>query len=113
MDWGEMRQVGDATKPRMLFNSTLSGVLDDESGKRSRLAVEEFFGRRDVTGVAQVRGCGALLGFQAIVPNRSESWNELRQMDLTAKVAAVKDAEFRAKLVDEAKQSNSRWPDPK
>ncbi len=83
--WDHMRHVADKAGPRMLFNSTLSGVRDDESGIRRRKAVDELATGRDISGVAQVRGSGALVGMQALLPFRGEHWSKLRNMDLEHK----------------------------
>lgn len=112
MDWKHMRQVADHASPRMLFNSTLSGVRDDESGIRQRKGVDQLSRGKDISGVAQVRGSGALLGMQALIPFRSESWQELRNLSLDQKVTALEDSEFRARLVHDVKNSAPRWPDP-
>ncbi|MCY4143344.1 MAG: amidohydrolase family protein [Gammaproteobacteria bacterium] len=110
--WDHMRHVADNAGPRMLFNSTLSGVRDDESGIRRRKAVDELATGRDISGVAQVRGSGALVGMQALLPFRGDQWSELRNMDLEHKTKALKDIDFCNRLVTEFKVSEHRWPDP-
>ena len=112
INWDHMRHVADSAGPRMLFNSTLSGVRDDESGIRRRKAVDELSEGRDISGVAQVRGSGAMVGMQALIPFRGESWSKLRKMDLETKVKALQDAEFRGRLVSDFHSSQARWPDP-
>ena len=103
-----MRQVANAAKTRMLFNSTLSGVRDDESGARSHNAVEELSKGRDMTGVAQVGGSGALVGMQALIPFRTESWLKFREMSLDARISAIQDSNFRQKLAAEAIEADVR-----
>ncbi len=112
IDWKHMRHVADTSGPRMLFNSTLSGVRDDESGLRRRQAVDELSIGRDISGVAQVRGSGALLGMQALIPFRGDGWSKIRKSSLKEKVKALNDAQFRQQLIDEAHESNTRWLDP-
>ena len=112
MDWDHMRYVVDRAKPRKLFNSTLSGVRDDESGNRLRREVDELAQGRDVSGVAQVRGAGVILGFEAMVPFRGEAWNRLRELKLLDKVAAIQDEQLRQRLVDEVRESKRNWQDP-
>ena len=112
IDWNHMRHVADTAKPRMLFNSTLSGVRDDDSGIRRREAVEELSQGRDISGVAQVRGSGALLGLQALIPFRGECWNKLRSLKLKAKVNALRNEDFRQQLAAEVIDSDRKWPDP-
>lgn len=110
--WDHMRHVADTARPRMLFNSTLSGVRDDESGNRQRKGLDELAKGRDISGVAQVRGSGALVGLEALIPFRGEAWSKMRDMDLEQKVAALRDLEFRTQLAEEVKNGNPRWPDP-
>ncbi len=112
INWDHMRHVADKAGPRMLFNSTLSGVRDDESGIRRRKAVDDLATGRDISGVAQVRGSGALVGMQALLPFRGEHWSKLRNMDLDAKIQALRDVDFRNSLVAEFKEKEHRWPDP-
>ena len=59
-----------------------------------------------------MRGAGVLLGFEAMVPFRGESWNMLRELKLQDKVAAIQDEQFRQRLVDEVRESKRNWPDP-
>ena len=112
INWDHMRHVADTAKPRMLFNSTLSGVRDDESGLRRRREVDQLSEGRDISGVAQVRGSGALIGLQALLPFRSENWLKLRSLDLDAKLEALNDKDFLQVLINDVKGGESRWPDP-
>lgn len=73
IEWEHMRQIADRANPRMLFNATL-GVRDDGSGVRQREELNDLARGKDISGVAQVRGCGALIGLQALIPF---SWREL------------------------------------
>ena len=114
INWDHMRQVADVAGPRMLFNSTLSPGYQDDCGIKRREAVDELARGRDISGVAQVRGSGALLGLQALLPFRGDaSWDKLRELDLAGKLAAIRDPAFRAQLVADAKSSKAKWPDPK
>ena len=110
MHWDHIRQITDNAKPRMLYNATLSGVRDDESGNRQRREIDELAIGRDISGVAQVRGAGCLIGLQAMVPFRGDGWTQLRQMDLESKVSAVRDETFRQQLVEEVEKSDRNWP---
>ncbi|MDA0790058.1 MAG: amidohydrolase family protein [Proteobacteria bacterium] len=112
MNWDHMRQVADTAKPRMLFNSTLSGVRDDASGVQRRNAVEELSTGRDISGVAQVRGSGALMGLQALLPFRGKGWARLNKLAPEARLEAIRDADFRHQLIDEARAEKASWADP-
>ena len=59
-----------------------------------------------------MRGCGDLVGMQAIIPFRGESWQRLRQLSLAQKVASIEDGDFRIRLINEARAQEIRWPDP-
>ena len=97
-----MRHVADRAGTRMLFNSTLSDVRDDQSGLTLRHEVDDLAMGRDMTGVAQVRGAGVLLGIQAYIPFRGESWDKLRQLEPKERVDMIRDQSTREKLVSEA-----------
>ena len=112
IEWEHMGQVADTTGSRFLFNATISGERDDKSGIRQRHGVDRLAQGRDLSGVCQVRGAGALFGLQAIVPTFGESWRKFRGLDLESMVAALADGVFRRQLIDEAKGSDRRWPDP-
>lgn len=53
-----------------------------------------------------------MVGLQAIVPTFGESWRKFRGLDLDSMVAALADGVFRRQLIDEAEDSDRRWPDP-
>ena len=108
INWDHMRMVADETGSRMLFNSTLSGVRDDDSGVKRRTDVDKLSEGRDISGVAQVRGSGALLGLHAIMPFSGKAGAELREADLNGKLHALADPTFRNTLVESARK-NTRF----
>ena len=55
----------------------------------------------DVTAVTVPRSGGGVGGLATNNFWRTPSWNELREMDFDARLAAIRDADFRAKLVAE------------
>ena len=110
MRFDHVDHVIGATGARMLFNSTLQG-FDDDAGKKRLRAIRQVAGGRDISGVAQVRGSGALIGLQALIPGAGESWGKLRSLDLEAKLAAIRDDAFRAQLVSEAEEPKG-WTRP-
>ena len=113
MNWDHMRHVADTAGPRMLFNSTLGGgIRDDDSGIKRREAVDQLSEGRDISGVAQVRGSGALLGMQALLPFKGKTWAAMRKLDLADKLAMLRDATSRAALISEARAEDSTWADP-
>lgn len=111
MRFDHVDHVVGATGARMLFNSTLQG-FDDDAGTKRIEAIRQIAEGRDLSGVAQVRGSGALFGLQALVPGRSESWMKLRAMDVAAKLAAIREPAFREQLIAEAKDDEKGWSRP-
>ena len=110
MRFDHVDHVAGATGARMLFNSTLQG-FDDDAGRKRLAMIRKVAEGRDLSGVAQVRGSGALIGLQALVPGAGETWAKLRGMDLGGKLAAIRDAAFRARLVAEAQEPKG-WARP-
>ena len=110
MRFDHVDHVAGATGARMLFNSTLQG-FDDDAGAKRLEAIRRVAGGRDLSGVAQVRGSGALIGLEALVPGAGESWGKLRVMDLRAKLAAIRDPGFRARLIADAREPKG-WARP-
>ena len=114
MNWDHMKHVADTAGPRMLFNSTLGGGdHSDEAGLKRRMAVDKLSEGRDISGVAQVRGSGALLGLQALLPFKGATWSQLRKTDLAGKQAMLSDSMQRAALIEEAKAKDATWVDPR
>ena len=110
MRFDHVDHVIGATGARMLFNSTLQG-FDDDAGKKRLQAIRRVAEGRDLTGVAQVRGSGALIGLDALIPGAGESWGKLRSLNLETKLAAIRDGAFRTQLVAEAQQPKG-WARP-
>lgn len=103
MRFDHVDHVAGATGARLLFNSTLQG-FDDDAGRKRLAAIRQVAEGRDLSGVAQVRGSGALIGLQALLPGAGETWGRLRGMNSDAKLAAIRDAGFRARLIAEARE---------
>jgi N-acyl-D-aspartate/D-glutamate deacylase len=113
MSFEHMEYVADRCGTRHLFNSTLHPAISArDDGYKQRERVRKLADGRDVSGVAQVRGSGALLGFNALLPFRGESWHKLRKLSPEGMVEAVKDARFYDHLIAEAKEEGAGWADP-
>lgn len=110
MQFDHMGHVAGETGARMLFNSTLQG-FDDNAGKQRLAMIRKLADGKDISGVAQVRGSGALIGLQGLVPGHfGDAWKKLRALDVTAKLAAIRDTSFREQLVTEARSFEGDWP---
>ena len=111
MRFDHVDHVAAATGARMLFNSTLQG-FDEDAGNKRLQAIRKIATGRDISGVAQVRGSGALIGVQALIPGGSENWAKLRTMDVDERLAAIRDPALRAQLIDEARDAQQGWMRP-
>ena len=111
MRFDHVDHVAGATGARMLFNSTLQG-FDEDAGNKRLQAIRKIAAGRDISGVAQVRGSGALIGVQALIPGSSEKWAKLRAMDVDERLAAIRDPARCAELVDEARGWEQGWIRP-
>jgi N-acyl-D-amino-acid deacylase len=110
MQFDHIHHVQGETGARMLFNSALQG-FDDNAGKNRLEAIAKIAEGRDLTGTAQVRGSGALIGLQALVPGHfGEAWKKLRDLDVPARLSAIRDASFREQLITEARAFEGDWP---
>ena len=89
MRFDHMAHVAAATGARMLFNSTLQGFDEDAGAKRLR-EIEKVASGRDLNGVAQVRGSGDLVGFQAIIPGSTEGWARLRGLAAADRLESIR-----------------------
>ena len=73
--------------------------------------IEDMLGAgMDVTAVTMPRSGGYISGLQTdMLPGAGPSWKELRQMDFDARLAALRDSNFRNRLIEDvrnAKQVN-------
>ena len=111
MRFDHVDHVAGATGARMLFNSTLQG-FDDDAGNKRLEAIRKIATGRDISGVAQVRGSGALIGVQALIPGSTERWAKLRAMGVDERLAAIRDPALRANLIEEARGWEKGWTRP-
>ena len=114
MSFEHMEHVANRCGTRHLFNSTLHPAIsarDDGYKQRERVRKLSSEGR-DVSGVAQVRGSGALLGCHALLPFRGQSWKTMNESDPEQRVELLADHGFYTQLIEEAKRENASWADP-
>lgn len=88
----------EAQNGRVLFSaiSEHAALLDERVGKMRKDGL-------DVTAVTVPRSGGGVTGLSTNNFWRTKSWNELRKMSLDERLSAIKDSEFRSKLVQEVK----------
>lgn len=94
-------RMAEASKNRILFST--GGANEPGSGKRIADYMDEFCKGHDITGITQVRGSGFMFGLQGLLPFAGETWDALRKQDLAGRLAAIRNDETAAKLIEEGK----------
>ena len=107
-DFNVLRQISDTTKGRVLFSYGTGPQPGSGQAQADRLA--ELCKDRDITAITQVRGSGFMFGLQSNLPMRGETWEKLRKMNFEDRLVAINDSEFYAKLVEEGKSAERRFP---
>ena len=110
MQFDHVDHVAGATGARMLFNSTLQG-FDDKAGINRLKMIARVAKGRDLSGVAQVHGSGALMGLQSLLPGNSANWNTIKELDFEGRLKAIRDTSFREQLIQDLK-NNGSWANP-
>ena len=101
-----LRDLARTTQSRVLFSFGVSA--DPESGKTAARLLDGLCeGGLDITAISQPRGSGFVFGLQSILPARGATWKELKRKDLAGRLAAIRDPELCARLVEEAKEPNA------
>ena len=103
-----LKAMAETTKGRILFSY---GTGPQEgSGKAQAENLAKLCEHGDLTAITQVRGSGFMFGLQSALPVQGETWDAVRKMRLPERLAAIRDADTRAKLVAEGKASKQRFP---
>ena len=103
-----LKAMAETTKGRILFSY---GTGPQEgSGKAQAENLAKLSRHGDLTAITQVRGSGFMFGLQSALPVQGETWDALRKKDLASRLAAIRDADTRAKLVAEGKAMQRRFP---
>jgi N-acyl-D-aspartate/D-glutamate deacylase len=98
-----LRDVARASGGRVLFSFGVSPNRD--SGVSSAAYVEGLCADGlDITAISQPRGSGFIFGLQAMLPARGATWSRIRGLDLAERLAAIRDEDTAAALVEEARQ---------
>ena len=103
-----LKAMAETTKGRILFSYGTGPQEGSGQAQADNLAKLAKFG--DLTAITQVRGSGFMFGLQSNLPVQGETWDALRKMDLPGRLAAIRDAETRAKLAAEGKDMKRRFP---
>ncbi|MCC6919877.1 MAG: amidohydrolase family protein [Alphaproteobacteria bacterium] len=96
----ELAEVADSSGARVLFSY---GTRPDKgAGAAAARHLDELRAGRDITAIAQVRGSGYMFGLQTPLPfSGGDTWRAFKRMDLTSRLAALKDGAMFARLVEE------------
>jgi len=106
-DHDVLKTMADTSQSRILF-SYVAGP-DKGMGREASARLDALCAGRDVTAMTHVRGSGFMFGLQSILPFKGVTWNAIRALDLPGRLAAIHDAETRAKLVKEGKAFRFRY----
>ena len=103
-----LKAMAETTRGRILFSY---GTGPQEgSGKAQADNLAKLAEHGDLTAITQVRGSGFMFGLQSALPVQGETWDALRKMKLPDRLAAIRNADTRAKLVAEGKATKHRFP---
>ena len=103
-----LKAMAETTKGRILFSYGTGPQEGSGQAQADNLAKLAKHG--DLTAITQVRGSGFMFGLQSNLPVQGETWDALRKMDLPGRLAAIRNAETRAKLVAEGQDMKRRFP---
>ena len=103
-----LKAMAETTKGRILFSYGTGPQKG--SGKAAAEGLAKLAQVGDLTAITQVRGSGFMFGLQSNLPVQGETWNKLRKMDLAGRLQAINDADTAAKLAEEGRAQNTRFP---
>ncbi len=105
-----LRKEARASGGRILFSITAGAK--DSSGRRVRDMLNDMHAEGlDISSISVPRGTGFISGLQCGLPWRSPAWVELAKLDFDGRLAAIGDADTRARLVDEAEANPGTPPE--
>ena len=97
-----------ASGQRVLFSNTAGKTQawgDKLNARISALRAEGL----DINGIAIPRGSGFVTGLQAMLVWQGPTWGQLAKQDLSGRLQAIADPEFRARLIAEAEENPLRF----
>ena len=100
-----LKAIVDQSGSRVLFSYGVGGEKGD--GRKSADGLDKLCKGRDLTAISQVKGTGFMFGLQCSLPFRGESWEMIRPLKLSDRLAAIRNPEFADKLVAEGE---TRFP---
>ena len=103
-----LKAMAETTGGRILFSYGTGP--QPGSGKAQAENLAKLCKHGDLTAITQVRGSGFMFGLQSALPVQGETWEKLRKMGLAERLAAIRDADVRAKLAAEGRDMKRRFP---
>ncbi len=103
-----LKAMAETTRGRILFSYGTGP--QPGSGKAQAENLAKLCKHGDLTAITQVRGSGFMFGLQSALPVQGETWDKVRKMKLAERLAAIRDADTRAKLVAEGRDMKRRFP---
>lgn len=95
-----LKALSDEAGCRVLFSY---GVGSEKGmGRQAAESLDRLCEGRDMTAITQVKGTGYMFGLQSGLPFRGETWEDVRRRDLAGRLAAIRDADTVARLIEEA-----------
>lgn len=107
-----VRNLAKTTQGRILFTLPI-GPKPSAGESAFDFLNQARAGALDITAIAQTRGSGAIYGLQAMMPTHSRSWRALSEMSHAEGIAAIQDADFRERLIEESRQKGPCVPTDK
>ncbi|MFL2697858.1 MAG: amidohydrolase family protein [Gammaproteobacteria bacterium] len=104
-----LKDLAKTSQNRILFS--IGTGPDKGSGERVRALLDHLCEEgRDITGLSQPRSSGFMFGLQSALPFPGPSWDQLRKLNLEGRLKAIRDLEFRDKLIEDAKSAKDSLP---
>ena len=106
-EMAQLREQALAAQTRVIFTAP---HIPGESGKANAYVdiIETMLAEGiDITGLALPRSFGFLSGLKTNIMFMSPAWKELISLDVDSRLAAIQDADTRAKLIQEASEMGS------
>lgn len=94
-----LKAIADESGSRVLFSYGVGA--DKGAGRRSAEGLDKLCEGRDLTAISQVKGTGFMFGLQCSLPFRGETWDKVRALDLSGRLASIREPQTAAKLVAE------------
>ena len=93
-----LKAIADQSRARVLFSYAVGA--EPGAGAESAERLDRLAEGRDLTAICQVKGTGYMFGLQCSLPFKGEAWDKVRALDLKGRIAAMKDPQLAAQLIE-------------